>query len=479
MKSFIAIDVGAGSGRIFLSDYHNGIVRINEAHRFPAKSVIKDGSLHWDFDFIINEIKSGLSGLLSKDISSIGVDTWGVDYGLLGGKGYLLENPYAYRDSRTNGISAKVFNIISESELYKLTGIQLMEINTIFQLYAAGINTPDILERAKDLLFIPDLINYFLTGNKRNEYTVASTSQLLNPYTKNWERDIFDKLNIPAGIMQEIVMPGNVIGSYKDINVVSVGSHDTASAIASIPATDDKFAYISSGTWSLMGLETYAPVINSETKKMNFTNEGGVFGTTRLLKNINGLWILEQCKKEWDKERKYSYSELMKMPNNIHYIKTVIEPDAQEFINPPCMIEAINNFCKMTNQQIPRSIPDYVFVILSSLALKYRYVLEQMIKLNVKDINRIHIVGGGSGNKVLCRFTANAAGLPVIAGPHEATIIGNTLMQCKAAGLVNNLSEMRKIVKDSFHLEQYYPEDSDLWNGKFDKFKEIKIKYNF
>lgn len=482
---FISVDLGASNGRIFTSYISKNKIRIKEIHRFANYNIIYKNSLKWDIKYLFNEIIKGIHKALKHKSESylIGIDTWGVDYGLLDIKGNLIEPPFSYRDSRTNNIMEKVFELIPPYNLYKLTGIQIIQINTLFQLYSTVINCPQILSKTKDLLFIPDLINYQLTGEKITEYTIATSSQLFNVKKKQWEKEIFSKLNIPSAIVNNVISPGLKIGelkkkfSDKKVNIITVGSHDSASAIAAVPSMSSDYVYISCGTWSLIGIETEKPIINKRTYEYNFTNEGGVFNTIRFLKNVSGLWLLQQCKKIWDKKSFLSYNYITQKIKETKDVSTYIDPDWKMFLNPNNMIEAIISSCKITKQDFENDIIFISKIILQSLALKYRFIIEQIKELNIKHISKIHIVGGGSLNTILCQYTANSTGLAVYAGPSEATVIGNALLLAKYSGLVNSLSEIRSLILNSFVIKEYLPSDTELWEIKYKKFLTLISEY--
>jgi rhamnulokinase len=368
--------------------------------------------------------------------------------------------------------------------LYRLTGIQLLPINSVFQLHALALEQSPQLRDAADLLFIPDLFNYFFTGIKKAEFTVATTSQLYNPLTASWDAEIFEYLGLSPEIMQEIVPPGTILGNLEEkialqtglnrVAVVATASHDTAAAVAAVPAVGENFAYISSGTWSCMGIESPKPVIDERTRKYNITNEGGVGGTFRLLKNITGLWLLQECKREWSADREYSYDDLIKMAGDSPPFGAVIDPDRPQFLKPTSMVSAIGEFCRTTGQPVPQGIGDFVQVILQSLALAYRYVLGQLSEIGSQRITRIHIVGGGSQNHRLCQLTADITGLPVYAGPVEATAIGNILVQAMTSGRIASLEELRRVVRQSFPVKRYEPQPSADWDESYERFLRLK-----
>ena len=469
VSEFLAVDLGAESGRVIVGILKDERLSLEEIYRFPNIQISRKGSLIWDVPSLFREIKKGLSLSVKKghsNIQSIGVDTWGVDFGLIGKNNRLLELPYSYRDNRTNGIPEKVFHKISQNEIYKRTGIQFLQINTIYQLYSIKLSNEAILEECNKLLFMPDLFNFFLTGIKKSEYTIASTSQLLNAETKEFDESIFSALNLPPDIMAPIVKPGTVIGKLlpeistetglNDVDVVAVGSHDTASAVAAIPAGGDDWAYLSSGTWSLLGIENEKPLIDFQYKE--FTNEGGVNGNIRFLRNITGLWLLQGIKKSLEKRgQRFSYEEITKMAENTDSEVPFIDTDDNRFINPPDMIDAINEFYIKTDQSIPKTWGEYSLSILQSLAGKYKTVLENIEKISNKKINKLHIVGGGSKNKLLNQLTANAAGKNIMAGPIEATALGNIVVQAIAGGKIETLEKAREIISLSFPQILYKP----------------------
>ncbi len=469
ISEFLAVDLGAESGRVIVGTLKDERLSLEEIYRFSNIQIIQGRNLLWDVPYLFREIKKGLALSVKKghnNIQSIGVDTWGVDFGLLGENNQLLKPPHCYRDNRTNGIPEKVFEKISQNEIYKSTGIQFLQINTIYQLYSIKLLNETILDECDTLLFMPDLFNFLLTGVKKSEYTIASTSQLLNAETKEFDESIFTTLNLPLNIMAPIIKPGTVIGKLlpeisnetglNDVNVVAVGSHDTASAVAAIPAGGDDWAYLSSGTWSLLGIENEKPLIDFQNKE--FTNEGGVNGNIRFLRNITGLWLLQGIKKSLGKRGlRFSYEEITKMAENTDSEVPFIDTDDNRFINPPDMIDAINEFYIKTDQTIPKTWGEYSLSILQSLAGKYKTVLEKIEKISNKKINKLHIVGGGSKNKLLNQLTADATGKLILAGPVEATALGNILLQAIAGGKIENIKKAREVISLSFPLKLYKP----------------------
>ena len=492
MNHFLAYDLGASSGRAIVGTLKNRRISLNEVHRFENSMQYIHGNFHWNVFSLFEEMKSGLlkcSSELKVCPESLGIDTWGVDFGLLDSAGKLIGIPYAYRDNRNISAMDEVFRIIPKEEIYKLTGIAMWPFNSLYQLYAWKRDQPDALRIAKTLLFMPDIFNWMFTGVYSTDYTFASTSQLINPYTRNWEPVLFDRLGLQVGIMNEIIEPGTSIGklipelagqmNLKDLDVVAVGSHDTASAIVSVPAQDNDYAYISSGTWSLMGIESDMPVISDKTLEYNLTNEGGVGKKIRLLKNIMGLWLLQECRRIWSEKGKvYTFPELISMAQKANPFQSIIDPDYMKFYNPEDMTAEIKSFCTMTGQQVPSEPGQFVRVILEGLAFKYRMVLDQLREVSGKELGKIHIIGGGSQNELLSQFSANAAGIPVITGPVEATAIGNLMVQAMAKGHVSNLDEIREIIRNSFELKTYLPENQSEWEKAYRKFITISGKIN-
>ncbi len=484
--NFLAFDLGATSGRSILGTFDNGKLELRELTRFGNDILQIQGKYYWNIYSIYNSIKEGMRAASSLDIAinAIGIDTWGVDFVYVAEDGTILNLPRSYRDPYTERSPEKYFKLIPKEEVYKLTGIQIMNFNSLFQLYAAKMEKSAALQSSKEILFLPDALSYLLSGNKACEYTIASTSQLLNPLTKKIENKLLEAIEVHPSVIPPLIKPGKVVGLLRDsiakecglntIPIIAVAGHDTASAIVSIPAKNKKFAYISSGTWSLMGIEVDEPIINEQSYKMNFTNEGGVEGTIRFLKNITGMWLLEQCRKEWEQlGRTYTYDEIIKMAKTAKGFQCFVDPDDAVFANPESMIESIIKFCTDTGQSTPKEDAEFIRCIFESLALKYKYVLSCLCELSPHTIEVLHIIGGGSQNKLLNQFTANATGLPVVTGPYEATAIGNIMMQAKGLGLVKSLKEIRTIINESFTLESYEPQDTELWNNAYEKFLKL------
>lgn len=476
MKSqyFVAFDLGATSGRCVLGELTtDGRIMTKELTRFPNQMMSMSGHLHWNIYTLYEELKRGLREVARLDIepTSIGIDTWGVDYVCIASDGSVINLPYSYRDSQTIGASVRFFNdAMPASLLYEHTGIQHLDFNTVFQLYEHR-NDFSHLNAAK-FVFLPDALSYILTGKIVAEYTIASTGALLNAHTKRFDDEILNAIGLNASRFGQLIAPGQVIGSLrpelakevglKSIPVVAVAGHDTASAVAAIPATDRNFAYLSSGTWSLMGIETNAPVINATTESHNITNEGGVEGTVRLLKNITGMWIIEQCLKQWKSEgTMYTYSQMVELAEKSDAV-CLIDSDYAAFTAPVNMVAAIDDYCRTTNQAIPATHGEYIRSIFESLARKYATTLDVFRGLSEYPIERLHVIGGGSRNAFLNQLTADACGVPVIAGPAEATALGNILIQAIASGSVRNLAEMRKLIADNVETITYYPKNKKL-----------------
>ena len=463
--TFLAFDCGATSGRALLATFRNGSFEMKEVYRFPSRMIEGEGKLYWDIVAIYEHFCKCLLQLETDGvhIDSIGIDTWGVDFGFVAEDGSLAGNPRAYRDPYTEGIPEEVFRTVPREELYVATGIQIMNFNSIFQLYAQTKEGFAPLQNAESILFVPDLLSYMLTGNKVCEYTIASTSGMMDQSSRQFNKGLLEKLGIRTDVLLPIVQPGTLIGRYKDIPVIAVAGHDTASAIAAVPAADENFAYLSSGTWSLMGIEVPAPIINAESARLNFTNEGGIDGTTRFLKNITGMWLLEQCRKVWKEAGKdYSYRQLMDMALAEAAFPGRINPDDPRFANPANMVEEILHSVQDDKGVIlskAKNLDDAQIVscIYHSLADRYREVLEMLQGFAPFKIDKLHIIGGGSANALLNQWTADAIGMPVVAGPTEATAIGNIMVQARAAGLVKDRWEMRRMIADAFEVKTYYP----------------------
>lgn len=482
----LAFDFGASSGRAIVATYENGKVTMEEVHRFSNDPVMVGGTFYWDILRLFHEIKQGISKCVAaghKDIESIGIDTWGVDFGLLDKDGRLLENPVNYRDKRTVGVKEKAFEVCGKENMYKAAGLQFNDFNTIFQLYSLKLQRPELLGRAETLLFIPDLLAYFLTGEKSVEYTIASTSELLDAKKRDYDFGMLEKLGIKKEIMPKIVKPGTVKGKLSAdiaeelgidrIDVIASASHDTASAVAAAPIKKgESSCFISCGTWSLLGAELDEPIINDVSFAEDFTNEGGVENTIRFLKNISGLWLMQETRRQWIREGEdISFKDIDKMLETEKSADVYIDPTRSEFVAPGNMPKRIDDFLIRTNQKIPASKGQTALCILESLALTYRYYIEALEKILGKKIDVIHIIGGGVKDVNLCKFTANATGKKVTAGPVEATAIGNISVQLIAKGAIKDIESARKQISD---VKEYLPEDGDVWAEKYAKFLKIK-----
>ncbi|MCY1719215.1 rhamnulokinase [Prolixibacteraceae bacterium Z1-6] len=485
-NKFLAFDLGASSGRAILGTLENGKLELTEVHRFKNQMIRIHGSYYWNIYSLFDELKTGLKKCITElniQPDSIGIDTWGVDYSLVSASGQLVGLPFAYRDHRTDTAIEEFFSVLSKKETYLLSGIQFMQFNTLFQLYASKKEKHSRLNIAESLLFTPDTLNYLFTGVKKNEYTIASTSQLLKPGKAEWEKKLFKAANISEDLVGEIVQPGTSVGNIldeiqddtgsKQIPCIAVASHDTASAIASVPTDGGNWAYLSSGTWSLLGIESPEPMVSEETLAMNFTNEGGVEGTTRFLKNIMGMWLIQECKRNWDEEKVMEWQEIVDLSMEAKHFKCFINPDNSVFLNPGNMPKAIQEYCRETNQPVPETKGEIARCIYDSLVLKYKFTIKQIESVTGKQIDKLHIIGGGANNKMMNQLTADAIGIPVFAGPTEATAIGNLMMQAKAAGTVRSLAEIRDVIKNSFEIGVYTPSPKLDWEAAYKKFEEL------
>jgi rhamnulokinase len=485
-KYFFAVDLGATSGRTIVGKLADGEIELEELTRFDNTLIEVTGHFYWDIFALYNEVIRGLRLAAERKIpvQSIGVDTWGCDFVYVGDDGQILRNPMAYRDPHTFGTMDSYFaNAISKQKVYEKTGIQFMNFNSLFQIYQMRQDNNTALRHAAKILFMPDALSYMLTGKSVCEYTVASTSQILNPVTKDLDEELVASLGLSRDQFGPMTKPGTVIGKLTPevqkvtglpaIPVVAVAGHDTASAVAAVPAKDEKFAYLSSGTWSLMGIETPNAIINESSFAKNFTNEGGIEGTTRFLKNICGMWIYERCRSEWPDARNMGHAELQQGLLDVEAFRSIINPDDDMFVNPDSMVEAINQYCENTGQPVPRTHAEYCRCIFDSLALRYRQVFIWLKEFADFDIEFLHIIGGGSMNQFLNQFTANSCGITVLAGPQEATAIGNMMLQAKANGDVKNVWEMRGVIANSLELKRFEPQDKDVWDKGYEKYLAI------
>ncbi len=479
MKRFLGFDLGAESGRAMLGTLADGKLELEQLHRFPNEPVRLPTGLYWDTLRLFHEMRHGLHVAVSErkfELSGVGVDTWGVDFALLGRDGALVDNPRHYRDARNNGQMERTFAEVPRSEIFAATGLQFMQINTLFQWHALKQAGSPALEIASDLLFIPDLFNYWFTGVKRAERTIASTSQFYDPVGKRFAAALLERLGLNPSILPPLADPGTLLGPLReapDVPLFAVAGHDTASAVAAVPARGDAdWCYVSSGTWSLMGVELAGPIVNAQCEALNFTNETGVEGRVRLLKNIAGLWLWQECRRDWAAAgQNYSYDDMGRMAEAAKPFAAVIHPDA--FLEPGSMPGRIAEHCRRNHQPPPQSAGEYCRVILEGLALRYRQVLESLESLIGRKLSRIHIVGGGSRNALLNQFVADATGRPVMAGPAEATVAGNILVQAMGAGLVRDLDEIRRVVSDSFPVTVFEPRDHAAWNAVYERFLKI------
>ena len=482
-QCFFAVDLGATSGRTILGSFTSNGLDMEEVNRFPNHLIETGGHFYWDIYELYRHIIEGLKLASRKEdveITSIGIDTWGVDFVCVGKDGGFLRQPYAYRDPHTTGAPNAFFTRVPRNRVYECTGIQVMNFNSLFQLDTLRRNNDSALAVTDKLLFIPDALSYMLTGEMVTEYTIASTAQLVNAHTRKLETALLQELGLVQENFGRFVYPGERVGVLTEevrrmtgldaIPVIAVAGHDTASAVASVPAMNRNFAYLSSGTWSLMGVETDGPVINAETEALNFTNEGGVEGTIRLLKNICGMWLLERCRASWGET---SYAELIAEANACEPFRSLINPDDALFANPVDMEQAIKTYCSCHHQPVPRTRGQIVRCIFESLALRYRQVLDNLRSLSPRPIETLHVIGGGSRNDLLNQWTANAVSVPVVAGPPEATAIGNIMIQALAAGTEKDIASMRRLINRSIPLKTFQPEDTEVWDAAYLHFKQI------
>lgn len=493
-KVYLAVDLGAESGRVLAGEFDGSRLELVPVNTFPNGPINLAGSMHWNITGLYKGILEGLALAQSKygdALVSIGVDSWGVDYGFLDKKGHLLGVPYHYRDSRTDGMLSEVEKIISAQEMYHSTGIQSLFFNTLYQLVAELNEDSVSLKNADSLLFIPDLINFWLTGKRKTEITIASTGQLLNQETRDWDKGLLDKLRIPTAIFESLVSPGDLIGFVtggarreikcgNDLKVFAIGSHDTASAIAGIPVVDSEdFAYLSSGTWSLMGVELKEAILSEESNRLGFTNELGIDQTVRYLKNISGLWIVQECRRYWDSHGDiYDYNQLTSMASNGNAFEAIIDVDDPIFATMGDMPNKIADYCRKTGQKVPVSKNETIRIALEGLALKYREVLENLRSMTGKKLETLYIVGGGTQNKLLNQMAANATSCKVIAGPVQATSVGNIITQMMGNGEIHSLNEARQLIQDSLEPVEYFPEDLANWEDAYKRYSSLKNSTN-
>lgn len=485
MKRVLAFDFGASSGRAILGIFDGEKIELQEVHRFSNDPVKINGTVYWDVQRLFFEIKQGI--LKAKEaggFDSIGIDTWGVDFGLLRKDGTLVENPVHYRDARNDGMVEKATEYMSKERMYDITGIQFMDFNTVFQLLSLKENRPYILEEADTLLFMPDLLNYMLSGVKSTEFSIATTSQMVDLKTNNWSEEILDTFGIKKSLLTDIAPTGAVIGQLSDeiceelgvpkADIVSVAAHDTQSAITATPCEFDDFAFISCGTWSLFGTEVKEPIINEASKKLNVTNEGGYDYTTAFLKNICGLWLIQESRRQWIREGKeYSYAELEKLALECEPFKCFIDPDAPEFAPMGNLPRRVKEYCEKTGQYVPQTVGEIIRCIYESLALKYRYTFDGIKECTGKDYDRIHVMGGGTKDKLLLQMTAQSCNVNVYGGPIEATALGNVAIQLMSTGAIKDIKEARKIIAKGENLKLYEPKDNAAWEKAYEDFKNI------
>lgn len=484
-KRVLAFDFGASSGRAIIGCFDGDKITLEEVHRFSNDPVSVGGTVYWDVLRLFYEIKQGIiKAKIAGGFDSIGIDTWGVDFGLIDSEGKLMENPVHYRDARTAGLVDEAFKTMPKEKLYGITGIQFMELNTLFQLIALKKYRPWMLERADKMLFMPDLFGYMLTGKMCAEYSIASTSQLIDLDKRTWSKEILDAFGIKESVFAPLVQPGTVLGELSKeiceecgvdlVPVISVCGHDTQSAITSVPCEDGDFAFLSSGTWSLFGTELDKPIVNETSMNINITNEGGFDGSTGFLKNIIGLWLIQESRRQWKREGKeYSYADLEKLALAAEPFKCFIDPDAPEFVPHGNIPERVREFCRKTGQYVPETVGEIMRCIYESLAMKYRLTFEKLRECTERDYPVIHVIGGGTKDGLLCQMTANSCDRTVKAGPIEATVMGNVAVQLMSDGSVKNIGQARKIVADSSELKTFEPKDTDKWAEAYEDFLKI------
>jgi rhamnulokinase len=485
--NFLAIDIGASSGRAVLAKLTDNKLYTQEIHRFNNQPVNLLGHIYWNIFSLYEQIKTAMAKCaqdFTPQLEGVGIDTWGVDFGLVARDNSIVGLPCAYRDSRTNGMLEAAFQRMPREKLYERTGIQFLQFNSVFQLLAMVLEKSPLLKVADKLLFMPDLLNFLFSGEKVSEFSITSTSQLYNPLTKDWDQSVFEALGLPLEIMPKIIKTGTELGNLlpavlqetglAPVKIIATACHDTGAAVAAVPASGSDWAYLSSGTWSLMGLEIREPIINAKSLAYNFTNEGGVDGSIRFLKNIAGLWLVQECRRIWQREGKdFDFGQLTQMAANARGFIGIIDPDDPSFLLPENMPATIIQYLKQTRQPIPQTEGEIIRVVLESLALKYRYTLEQINELRGAPVLKLHIVGGGTKNELLNQFTANACGIPVIAGPTEATAIGNVIVQAVTRGILPSIEDARAVIRNSFELKAYQPRNAEQWEARFEAYKNL------
>lgn len=492
-RVYLAVDLGAESGRVIAGLWNGKNIRLEEIHRFPNGPVHLAGTMRWDVIRLWTEIQNGLAMAAQKygkAIVSVGADTWGVDYVLLNRQGEMLGQPFHYRDARTNGMMEKAFRRVPRAEIFAQTGLQFMQLNTLFQLLAAKQSAPALLDQADCLLLMPDFIHWALCGSRVVEFTNGTTTQCMHPIRRNWAVSMLREFGLPTQIFPKVVPPGTTLGKLRPdvaerlglggIKVVAPPTHDTASAVAGVPTASTgkaNWAYLSSGTWSLLGVEIQKASLSARTRELNFTNEGGLDGTYRLLKNITGLWLVQQCKRSFDSRgRKYEYGELARLAAKAPRLRSVVDPEDARFLNPPDMPKAIQEFCRETGQPVPKTDGELVRCAYESLALKYRQVLGWLEELTGNSIEVIHIVGGGSKSAILNQFAADACQRPVMTGPVEATAMGNLMTQVRSSGEVGSLAEMRRVIRKSSEVATFGPGKASPWEAAAAKLEAIRAR---
>ncbi len=494
IKSFLAVDMGASSGRHVLGKFDGKKLDLEEIYRFNNGPIQMMNSYFWNLPGLWSDVLEGLKkagSCYQKSIQSIGVDTWGVDFAFLTKKGEILGNPYCYRDSRTDGAMDRAFAKVSRSDIFDKTGLQFMQFNSLYQLFVMREANSPLFDIADRFLMIPDIFHWLLSGVPSNEFTDSTTTQCFDPQKNDWAWDLLKRFDIPVGLFRSVSAPGTILGGLlpsiqestglTSTKVVLPGSHDTASAVMSVPSSSPvgmtDWAYISLGTWALMGVESAQPYVNETVAKLNFTNEGGVGGTTRVLKNICGLWLIQECRRNWNEQRKNAtpldWEDLNKWAASAKQLVSFIDPDARDFLGPTNMPEAIRSYTERTGQQVPSTEGEILRVALDSIAMKFRQTLEKCEEITNQKIKTIHIVGGGTKNRLLCQAAADATNCRVVTGPVEATAIGNIMMQAVASGEVANIVEARQIIRNSFEVEEYLPKEAAKWEDAFPRFRAI------
>lgn len=488
MKKILSFDFGASSGRAMLAEYSDGKINMQEIHRFSNDTVIVNGTMYWDILRLFFEIKTGITKAVnSGGFDAIGIDTWGVDFGLIDKRGKLIGNPVHYRDTRTEGMLEETFKTVSQDEIYSRTGIQCMRINTLYQLMYLKNHEPEQLKNAEKMLMIPDLFAYMLTGEIKEEATIASTSNLFDPYKKDWDRELIKKLGLPEHIFADVIKPGEVYGMLSDeiceelgckkVPVVAACGHDTASAVVATPSETDDFVYISCGTWSLFGIESKDPILTSQAAELNFTNEGGYDGTIRFLKNIMGLWLIQESRRQWKREGDdVGFDQLEKEALCAEPFKCFIDVDDPAFETAGNLPKRVVEFCRRTGQYVPQNRGEIMRCIYQSLAMKYKHTFNKLAEMSNKEYHRINILGGGIKDKLLCQMASDACNVQVLAGPSEATVMGNIAVVLAALGELNGLHEIRRAVSNSTELKEYTPKDNAAWEKAYADFVKILNK---